>query len=360
MMKKRIVFLGLFVTLLIPGVVNAQLRLGNEDIAVDLSGRVQAGYNYRFLFEGDDDHEKNRFFLGQSRIKLEVLFMDELSAELAMDLRGNDGLPEAKDIWLAWEPAEFFNITLGQFKVPVSRQRMLSGAKLNFKKRSNVTDDMLPGRDIGAMVTLAVLDKKYKLMLGAFTGKGDNQEEDDNEGKPLFAARIEAKPFGKVKKGEGDHKHSDFGLLIGVNGSYSQDGDPPPEDALHSVDGTKLLYGGDITIKFKGIFLTAEYLVAHYTPKEGKEFKAGGYMVQASYFLEALGLEPAVRFSNFNPSDLLDNNQETTLDFGLNYYPLESHELKAMLGYSYHFKGDNADEKWKEDEITLTVQMIFK
>lgn len=345
---------------------HGQLRLEHADGAVDLGGRIQTGYNHRFLHGDDDDYRKNRFRMKQVRVELEGEFYEVLSMEIGIDFRSNNGGPEAKDLWTAWSPNDWFAIKTGQFKVPVSRDRLTSGAKLLFASRPTVADEFVPGRDIGMMATLRTEDKRYKMSIGAFNNRGANSVEEDDVGAPMVAARLEIMPFDYVRNGQGDHRRTrTIAVALGINGTVARDGAPILDGvdpvALHSIDGEKYLYGGDLTLKYRGLFLSAELLLAHFSPETGPSYNAAGALFQGSYYVDSLRLEPALRFEYFNPSDITDEDRERTFTFGLNMYPYRNNDLKFLLNYVYRLpsEGGLTGDGWKEDEVMLLLQLCF-
>ncbi len=358
--------LTLLILFILPSLASAQLRVQNEKGFLDLKGRVQTGYTHRFLPEGDDDHKKDRFRLKQARVQAKGEFYRDYNFKISLELSRQ---ARAKDLNISWNPCESLELKMGQFKVPISKQRLQSSSRLLFVSRARVADDFVPGRDIGAMLSWRSEDDRYSFNAGAFTGRGSNTSEDDRHGLPLLAMRLEWTPLAKLKKGEGDVKRSRrFALGLGADLAWSKDGEPlgAPDkpEPLHSIDGRKLLYGADLTLKYKGFFLTTELRGASFKPEEGPEYYAAGWLFQLSYFMKSLRLEPKLAVSDLNPSDILEEDRESSLLMGLNFYPRKSHNLKLVLDYAQRFPegslGDWGAEGWAKDEIHLLVQLAFK
>jgi len=229
-----------------------------------------------------------------------------------------------------------------------------------------VVNDFVPGRDIGAMSSLRTVDTRYGLHLGAFTGRGEDVDEDDHRGSPLLAVRMVAMPLARVYPAAGDVEQTGrLAVGLGLNAAWSRDGESlEPGDTAHSIAGDKLLYGGDLTLKYRGFYLTAELLLAAYWPDHGVTWYAGGYLLQASYYIAPLHLEPAVRFDDFNPSDIVPDDRETSLSFGLNAYPRHDHRVKLQVDYTHRLPSGwltdhAADEGWAESQLNATVQVGF-
>jgi len=327
-----------------------------------ISGRIRAAYNYRFNFAGDDNHQGNRFYLQQARVRFGGSLYEVLEYDVHLEFRSYAEVLEAEDIRLTYKPSAMFSVSVGQFKVPYSRQRVMSTTKLQFQSRPEVVYGFMPGRDIGAMIHLQTLDGVYQFYSGLFTGNGINVKNDDAEGEPLVVARAEFQPLGQLAKTEGDIERSvEPQMLLGGNMAYSEDADYSADkpEYLRTIPGKKLLYGVDATLKHKGFFFTAEIHRADLNPQVGVDFVAGGYVAQAGYYFPHLKLEPCLRYDVFDPSDQIEHNSEKSITYGLNLFP-SGHQVKLMLNYSQHLKKDSKDSQgWKEDEMQLLWQILF-
>ena len=355
----------LIFVLLSPSLASAQLSLESEAVRLDFNGRIQAGYNYRFLAEGDEDHDANRFFIDQARLGFEFEAFGLATGEISFDLIGNEGRPEAKDISISTASETWLDVKIGQFKASLSRERVSSGRTLLFIDRLDPSKNFIPSRDVGVQFDFHSPERRLNAQLGTFNGRGANQFKEDELGMPMVTARLATMPWGIVAKGQGDVERSHvFGIELGIFGAYSEDSEPPedlagdPNPRL-AIQGKKALYGADFTIKYLGLFVSGEFAGAYYEPDEGESYFAAGFMAQASYFIAQIGLEPALRFNYFNPSDLDDQALERTITLGFNFYPTANHNFKSMLNYSYHFENSETGQSWDEDELTLFMQLAF-
>jgi len=340
----------------------AESALEYAEGRIKISGRFRAAYNYQFNFADDEDHKENRFYIHQARLRFGGQLYEVFEYDVHLEFRSHDEAMEAKDIRVIYKPVSAFAVTVGQFKVPYSRQRVMSTTKLQFQTRPNVTDPFVPGRDIGLMIGLALPETRSQFYCGMFTGNGINVSRDDSEGKPLATARIEFQPLGALAKNEGDiERTAEPRFLIGGNLAYSEDADSASSNPqyLRTLPGIKRLYGADATLKYRGFFCTAEIHRAAFNLKAGGSFEAGGYVVQAGYYIPFLRLEPCLRYDEFDPSDLIPSNTEKTVTYGLNFLP-HGHNMKLMLNYYQRLKMRSADSRgWKEDDIQLLWQVLF-
>ena len=322
---------------------------------LDIAGRMQVAYNYRFL-DNSQSAEKNRFFLESGRVELQGGLFRDFHYKLSFDLKSS--ALKAKEVWLSYCIASWLSFKMGQFKVPVSKIYAVSSGKWLFISAPRTISSFSPKKDIGLMFSISSPNKLYHFHVGAFTGQGINISLDDRKGSPLVALRVDIQPLGHLKKGNGDmERTAHFSFEFGLNGSYSEDA--PEKASLHNVDGSKLLYGGDLTIKFKGLFFLAEVLMA--TFNTNKEYHTMGFVIEASYYISPLRLEPAIRFDYLDPSDMIEDNTEQTVSFGLNYYPFAKRYFKFMLNYTYHLpKSPSNTRGWQENDLTLMLHLAFK
>jgi phosphate-selective porin OprO/OprP len=85
-----------------------------------------------------------------------------------------------------------FKVRGGQFKVPFSWEELTSSRFIDFVERS-VVNNLVPTRDVGAMVHGTLFSGMTEYAVGAFNGTGQNSTE-TNDSKD-FAARLLVRPF---------------------------------------------------------------------------------------------------------------------------------------------------------------------
>jgi len=285
--------------------LHAQYSITRPRGRVELEARLRTAWHHRWLFPGDEDHNKDRFYVESARFKLSgQQYRHRMAWEMQLEMRGYNGLEredgqemdhqgiEARDLHLSWVP-----------------------------------NDFLPGRDRGLMVRARTPVRDWTAWAGVFTGNGENHKYDDPAGKPLWAVRLEWAPWGELGGEEGDFDHTPRPrLLAGVNVASSHDRAPAledPRDYLRTIDGKKQLYGADLSAKWRG-----------------------GWV-----------LEPVVAYDEFNPDHTRADDTQRGLTTGLNLMP-DGHDLKIMLDWLHRFKLRSEDENpWKEDELRLVVQL---
>ncbi len=346
--------------------VRAQFEVVGENGTMEFTGRLRIMAVEREEFDGDDDQDHDRIFVQQARIGIQGDYLDDFEYELEFELRGyiEDGSPmEAKDLFLAYSPRTEIKLYAGQFRTPFGRMRTIPRSKLITTRRPGVGGDFLPGRDVGGMIRLRSFDKKYMFRGGIFTGAGPNRSDDDRLGKKLLVGRVEIMPLGMVRKSEGDSEYTrELRVHMGAGFASSEDAEFADDDPeyLRTIPGRKDIYGFDFTLKCKGLFLNYEENHASFEPDPGRDFDAGGYLVQASYYWDRGRLEPRIMYDEFNPSSNTANDTEKTVTYGLNFYP-HGRLLNLMLEYADHHKLNSPDTRgWDENEIRFLLQVSIE
>lgn len=338
-------------------------EIEDERGELDIEGRIQPGYTMRFLHEGEEDRDSSRFFLNQARVKLDGSLVQGFSFELALDLAEHAAV-EPKDLWVGYAPTEWLEFKAGQMKTPFSWDRLQPVGQLSFIKRPGTTSELVPGRDVGVQADVHTITGKAGLAAGAFTGQGANAWKDDDAGSPLLAARAHWMPLYTVHSGHSDLRRTGKPALgLGVSGAWSRDRVTGEEEervvGLHHIDGDKLLLGADLVLRYRGLFVHAELVSARFTPTAGGAWTGAGLVVQAAYYIDPVRLEPALRLDDLNPSDQVTDDRQRTLTYALNFYPTRTHDLKLLLDYRQHLPAAEAEEGWKQDDLTLVMQLGF-
>jgi Phosphate-selective porin O and P len=211
--------------------------------------------------------------------------------------------------------SEYADVSLGQFKIPVSYEALNSVGKLVFPERSTVARRLGERRDIGLKV-----EKKFEYfgyLFAIMNGEGQNRL-DTNDQKDL-ALRLEAYPI--------------EGLTIAGVG-YTAVGE-------RNLPNTKERIEGDIRFEKAGFLFQGEYIRGRDRVSETSRVRSHGAYGVLGYTIEKI-LQPVVRVGYFDPdmkhsdekeSDWARMDEQKEYSFGVNYYLL-AHEAKFQLAAS--------------------------
>lgn len=238
----------------------------------------------------------------------------------------------------------YMDVSLGQFKIPVSWEGYNSSGKLLFPERALVSNQFGDKRDGG--LRLWKTFPMWGYSAGVFNGAGSDAL--DNNNQKDVALRLEAYP---VK-----------GLTIaGV--TYDSLG-------YRRRAGTKDRWEGDVRYEDGPYLVQAEYIRSRDVTKDGVDAVSGqGFYVAAGYTFKKVplplegDLQPVVRVGYLD----LDTSQDIPAagiaglpdevvhyDVGVNYY-LKSHEAKLQAAY----ERQQFDQKTPNNQVIVAAQVFF-
>jgi hypothetical protein len=234
---------------------------------------------------------------------------------------------------------DYADVSVGQFKIPVSLEGSGSASKLYFPERHVVSRFFGDVRDMGIKVEKKF--DKFGYLFGIYNGQGQNNL-DTNDQKD-FALRLEAYP---VK-----------GLTVAAVG-YTSVGD-------QYLANTKRVIEGDVKYESNGILLQAEAIRGWKRPaKDANMVESQGFYILAGYtFFDKL--QPAVRIGSIDPEVGVDEHGATAIDKNdeintyeavVNYY-LKQHDAKLQLSGSF-FDPEQKSQHTTFDLI-LAAQVAF-
>jgi hypothetical protein len=229
--------------------------------------------------------------------------------------------------------SEFMDVSLGQFKIPVSYEGYNSSSKLLFAERAAVSRLYGDRRDIG--LRLAKTFDHFGYSAGIFNGTGQNTL-DANASKDL-GLRLEVYPI--------------KGLLIAgvVYASVGDREDPSTKDR----------YEADLRFESGGFLFQGEFIHGRNGAGDAAIEGNGFYAALAYAFMDGK-IQPAVRVGYLDPdaSQNLDGSSDVDeqmhIDVGLTYYVLKQ-EAKLLLNY-YRIEFDDLDP---ENQLILAAQVSF-
>lgn len=339
-----------------------------KEVTLKLGGLLQAQAD--FLDKGDSrwGSDFDRFYLRRARLNASGTFLEDFDFKLELDLSGTLGEQSAlraqmTDGYVNYNRFDWANIRAGQFKTPFGYEQLYADPRLYSIERSLPNDRLTVGRQLGAMLTGDLLDKRLSYSAGLFNGNGLNTTANDNDSF-MYVARLSGIAW------QGKLLGQDANLGIGVDGYVSDDNfvtglsdfgfDSTP--AIAGIDG---IFAGqrragavDSQFHLGPLDIWAEYFRTRFEPDNNipfSSFDADGWYLQGSYFILPNKLQGLVKFESLDPNIDLAGNSTDVWTFGLNYY-IKGHDLKVQLDYLLF---DVAGQGGHDNKILVRLQTVF-
>lgn len=253
------------------------------------------------------------------------------SVSVAQPAGGNGPLTILQDIAITF-PTDYVDISIGQFKIPLSYEGYNSSSRILFPERAPVARGLGDRRDIGLKFEKKI-GEYFGYYAGIFNGAGQNTLDGDTE--KDAALRLELYPYeGITVAGVGY-------TTVGKRKKSSRD----------RVEA-------DLRYEAHNISFLAEYIHAWTTTRNGPAVEAGGIYAQAAYtFFDHL--QPMVRVGSYEPNMDAPNDHFRHYDFGVNWL-FQKHEAKLGLSVSVYAPTDeNPPSNPKRTEGILAAQASF-
>lgn len=307
---------------------------------------------------------EDRFLMRRARINVQGSFLENFDYKAEIDF-GANSLSEQTgsrgaltDLFLNWNKFEYANLKAGQYKTHFGWEQIVSDTKLLTIERSLPNDRLTDGRQIGASVTGAVLEKRLSYAIGMFNGTSVNNSFNDND-HFMYTARIQ----GTVLKT--DDKKWPVEWNVGLNGLTSKDGGTGgtiTKGGLgftgNNFSGDRNAWGVDTQVKVGPFDVQAEYIRSRFEPDNNTPangFEADGWYLLGGYFVVPKYLQAVVKFEGFDPNKGAAGNSSEVWTFGLNYY-IKGDDLKLMANYLY---GDQDGVGEGKGRLLLRAQVMF-
>jgi phosphate-selective porin OprO/OprP len=338
----------------------------NGRYSLQLRGRAQLRYD---LEHPNEEGESTEHLLQVRRLRLQFrghVFSKHVKYYLQFGFSIQDmssGLPSepairrnpVRDARVDFDRFRDFTVSVGQFKVPFSRQRVNSSAQLNMVDRTSTNAEFSLDRDLGIQASSKDIGGLGKLAyyVGVFMGEGRNAYEFSDPGM-LYVGRFEVLPFGQFDDyGEGDLiRTKKPGLSLAAAYAFQDRAHPargvlgePPADGgttnFHHVTA-------DVLFKWHGVSLnTAFHLRRGFARRNGGALDDMGMPIPTvparqgiAWFgqlgwvvpkipLEFVGRYGLIRNIYGDASSLPDSDEAGA---GINWY-FVGHDLKLQVDY---------------------------
>jgi hypothetical protein len=278
---------------------------------------------------------------------------NKFKVELALspgDTGMSDGEGPTTSALLDWyfdfEQLRDLSLRVGQYKVPHSRQRVVSSGDLELVDRSIINAEFNLDRDIGIdlrsedLFGLGLL----RYYAGIYGGEGRNTRGFYDLGM-MYLARVELLPFGMFD----DYQEMDFERLasprlsLGVGAAHLANarrnqgilGDAPSDGGTTDINS----FTWDAVFRYAGLSVTTEWLMRDATRAPGPDGEEEaprngiGGMVQVSYLLPWTRIGVAARGALIRPDDGNTSlGEQDEYGGGVSYY-FAQHPFKLQADY---------------------------
>ncbi|MDN3513103.1 MAG: OprO/OprP family phosphate-selective porin [Candidatus Brocadia sp.] len=343
----------------------------DDKYLLNIHQRTQLLYTYT---DNDSSNDISSFRIRRQRINFEGhVFTRDLTYEVEWDLFAESGRGELKDAYINYELTDWFQLRGGQWKVPYSRQKMTSSAKMQFVDRSLASEEFHLGRDIGIMIHGEPMEELFEYKLAAMQGAGENEKENDDT-KHLYVARIAINPFGKFKSySESDLEYEKTPkLALGTAYAINSGKQLFVRDEIMTFhnDVTVDQATADVRFKWRGLSFIGDYFWRDINAHEGEDegFRPGGiiahgYTLQGGYFVPVSSLQKhlefAGRYSHIDPDTEITHDSESEVGFGINwFFKGHVHKLQADIRRLITQQEPPQDDI-RDIEFRMQYQLIF-
>jgi hypothetical protein len=281
-----------------------------KSFLVSAARQIQiAGYTqirYQIL---DEKGKKDGFDIRRARFDLKGNFTPYFAYRLQTDFADK---PKIVDAYAEIRLNDYFNITVGQFRIPFSLENLTSMNKFElidfsqaveaFTARGKDVIGNQNGRDLGIQLGGTLIKKGdaplLEYRLGVFNGSGINIADTANEAKDI-ATRLIVNP---VK-----------GLSLGVSyyNGWGKAIKPAAEFIGRSQQRNRI--GAEASYTTKRTSVKGEYIAG----KDGITDRAGWYML-AGYYIIPQKLQLVVKYDTYDPNLDKEDNITTNYVAGLN------------------------------------------
>jgi hypothetical protein len=225
------------------------------------------------------------------------------------------------------------DLSIGQFKIPVSYEGYNPSSKLLFAERALVSSRFGDRRDVG--LRLAKQFTRFGYSAGLFNGSGGNAT-DTNEGKD-GALRVEVYPV--------------TGLLLAGVVYRSLTG--------RRKSGARDRLEGDLRFEWRRLLVQAEYIHGRDVAADptGAVVTTRGHGLYAAFAAHVVQqLQAAVRFGYLDPSRAAGSDHRLAYEAVINHY-LRQVEARLQLAFSHFRSPDPA--RPPQNVLILAAQAVY-
>ncbi len=155
-----------------------EAKTASEDFSFKIGGRIQVQYDSfddtMNLIEHDGSTANNLFFR-RARVYLKGTFYEDWAYKIQFNLvDSGSGGGTVEDLYIRWQKFNWFNMTFGKHKEPLSLQELTSSKWVTTVERSAIDDFLAEGRSLGA--SLHGANNFWGYALGIYDTESSNDE----------------------------------------------------------------------------------------------------------------------------------------------------------------------------------------
>lgn len=304
---------------------------------------------------------------------------------IANGTTSNGGLLE--NAWANYKLRNELQVRVGQDKVDFGRQWLTQSTAMQFVDQSHVTAAFTPSYDTGVRIHGKIADGLLNYSITGTGGVGQNTFRTTTDN--AFSARITVNPLGEMKNTESDVEYSAKPLLsIGSNfyrntiaktaattfetnnlgyakantGWFGINSAAQTFRTSEAIDFN--MFGADAAFKWKGFFITGEYMFGE---AEGQSSKykviAQGFYAQAGYFIVPKTVELAYRYAYLDPNRNANNDLWIENSVAASWY-INEHNLKLQADYTSIHKqaaiaSTSGSNPTDDNQARIQLQLLF-
>ena len=287
------------------------------------------------------------------------------------------------DIPLQWD----MSLAVGKQKEPISMERNMGLIYLPWQERGAATDAMLPSRNVGAVLSGGVLERRMSWAVGVFNDWIDNGQS-YNESDSQFISRVTALAY--LSEDETRLVHLGLGARYsdvkkGLRYFARPEFDPAPifvDTGTFDADST-MTYNLEAAWRSGPLWVSGEYILNDVDSASAEDPTFKGYLVSASYMLTGetrpynkrsgmfspvpvskpankggMGAwEIATRFSSLDLTDgAIDGGQMDIYSLGLNWWLTRT--TSFSINYR-HIEQDRLGTEGRSDGLVTRLTLIL-
>ncbi len=287
------------------------IEAGKKIFPVAAARQIQIfGYTQIRYQALEEKGKKDGFDIRKARLDFTGILTPYLSSRLVTDFADK---PKIIDAYAEIKFNDYFNLTLGQFKIPFSAENLTSDRKLDIVDFSQIVDALVfrtndvignqNGRDIGIQLGGALLKKGTSNLLeyriGVFNGSGINIADTANKSKDI-TSRLIINPL--------------KGLSLGVSYYNGWGKAVKPSAAYIGKNQAHDRFGVDISYTLPRLSFRWEYIKGL-----DANIEKDGWFALLGYYVVPQKIQLIVKYDLYDKDISVNNNITTNYVGGINY-----------------------------------------